>query len=76
MCLAIPVKVVWIGREGEGEVELKGVRKKVNLSLTPRVKKGDWVLLHAGFSIQIISKEEAEETLRLWEEIGEMGRNS
>jgi hydrogenase expression/formation protein HypC len=39
--------------------------------LTPEVKVGDYVLLHAGYAIGVVDEEEARETLRLFREIGE-----
>ncbi|PIU60938.1 MAG: HypC/HybG/HupF family hydrogenase formation chaperone [Armatimonadetes bacterium CG07_land_8_20_14_0_80_40_9] len=71
MCLAIPTKVIEI-KGNLGVVEFGGVRKDIGLSLLPELKIGDWVLLHAGFAIQKLDEEEAEETLRLLEEISEV----
>ena len=67
MCLAVPMKVVEI--KGEmGVVENKGVRREVGLMILEDVKIDDWVLIHAGFAISKLTKEDAEETLRLLEE--------
>ncbi|MFQ6067327.1 MAG: HypC/HybG/HupF family hydrogenase formation chaperone [bacterium] len=64
MCLAIPVKIVEIKNKiGIGEVG--GVKRKVNLLLLDEVKVGDYVLLHAGFAISKVKKEEAEELLEM-----------
>ncbi|MFC2010252.1 HypC/HybG/HupF family hydrogenase formation chaperone [Chloroflexota bacterium] len=69
MCLAIPARVVSI--EGKrAEVEVGGVSRKVSLWLTPEVKVGDYVLVHTGYAINVIDEVEAEETLRLLEELG------
>ena len=68
MCLAIPVKVVEI-KDNRGFVELSGLKKEVALDLTPDVREGDYVLLHAGFAIKKIDEKEAKETLELLEEI-------
>ena len=70
MCLAIPARVKSI--EGfEAEVEIGGVSRKASIMLTPEAKVGDYVLLHTGYAINVIDEEEAEETLRLFEEIAE-----
>ena len=64
MCLAIPVKIVEIkNKVGIGEVG--GVKRKVSLVLLDEVKVGDYVLLHAGFAISKVQKEEAEELLEM-----------
>ena len=56
MCIAIPAQVVEI--EGEkGIVNLGGVTKEIMLSFTPEAKVGDWVLMHTGFALNIISEE-------------------
>ena len=68
MCLAIPALVKSI--EGhQADVEVGGVGRKVSIWLTPEARVGDYVLLHTGYAISIIDKAEAEETLKLLEEI-------
>ena len=68
MCIAIPAQVVEI--EGEkGIVNLGGVKKEIMFTFTPEAKIGDWVLMHTGFSLNIISEEDANETLKLFEEM-------
>ncbi len=68
MCLAIPALVKSInGRQAE--VEVGGVGRKVSIWLTPEVKVGSYVLLHTGYAINIINEAEAEETLRLLQEL-------
>ncbi|MBX5326389.1 MAG: HypC/HybG/HupF family hydrogenase formation chaperone [Candidatus Bathyarchaeia archaeon] len=68
MCLAIPAKVVEI-KENMAKVDFgEGVLRDVNVTLVD-IKLGDYVLVHAGYAIQVLDKESAEETLRLWKEI-------
>ncbi|MCL4377556.1 MAG: HypC/HybG/HupF family hydrogenase formation chaperone, partial [Actinobacteria bacterium] len=50
------------------EIESLGVIKNVDISLVPEVKTGDYVIVHAGFAIQIIDKEEALITEGYWKE--------
>ena len=64
MCLAVPMKVLEI-KGGAGRVELGGVERKVNLELLREVNTGDYVIVHAGFAIQKLDKEEAEKTLSI-----------
>lgn len=68
MCLAIPALVKSI--DGSvAEVEIGGVSRQASLLLTPEARVGDYVLLHTGYAINVINQEEAEETLRLLEEM-------
>jgi hydrogenase expression/formation protein HypC len=68
MCLAIPAKVMKV-QDGKAQVDFgEGVLREVDVTLV-NVEVGDYVLVHAGYAIQVLSKEEAEETLRLWSEI-------
>ena len=71
MCLAVPVKVVSI--EGnEAEVEIGGVRRRVSIVLTPEAKVGDYVLLHTGYAINVVNETEAQETLKILEEMARL----
>ena len=68
MCLAIPAKVIEVqGDMAKVDFGQKIVRD-VNVMLV-EAHVGEYVLVHAGYAIQVIDQEAAEETLRLWEEI-------
>ena len=68
MCLAVPAKVMKINGE-VAEVDFgEGILREVNIALV-ETKIGEYVLVHAGYAITVVDKEEAEETLRLWSEI-------
>ncbi|MFO7996516.1 MAG: HypC/HybG/HupF family hydrogenase formation chaperone [Dehalococcoidia bacterium] len=68
MCLAVPVRIVSLDGE-EAETEIAGVRRRASIALTPEAKVGDYVLLHTGYAIGVVDEAEAEETLKLLEEI-------
>jgi len=68
MCLAIPSKILKI-EEQEAEVDAGGVIKRVNLIFLAKPKVGDYVLVHAGFAIQVIDEEEARKTLDIWKQM-------
>lgn len=84
MCLAVPGKIISL-KNSNAEVDFSGVRRAVSLDLVPDAKKNDYVLVHAGFAIQVLDTKEAEETLKLFKEIyattggdaysGELGHN-
>lgn len=57
MCLAFPAKVIAV--EGSlATVERAGVRRSASLMLLPEAKVGDYVLVHAGFAMQVIDEQE------------------
>lgn len=58
MCLAVPAKIIKIN-DRTAVAETLGVKKEIDISLVPAVRIGDFVLIHAGFAIQIIEKEDA-----------------
>ncbi len=69
MCLAIPSKVVAL-KGKMATIDISGVLREVSLLLLPEeAAVGDFVLVHAGFAIQKIDREAAEEALKLIEEI-------
>ena len=68
MCLAVPMRVVAI-RDSLATVELHGVTREASLMLLPEAKVGDYVLVHAGFAMQVIRETDAEETEALWAEM-------
>ena len=75
MCLAVPGKVMSINNNASpimGSVSFAGVLKDICLEWVPEVRIGNYVLVHVGFALNMIDDEEAEETLRLLREIGEM----
>ncbi|MDI6873686.1 HypC/HybG/HupF family hydrogenase formation chaperone [Candidatus Solincola sp.] len=73
MCLAIPAEVVELQENETALVEIGGVRKVVSLMLLDGVKVGDYVLVHAGFAMEKVDREEAERTLAILEEAAEYG---
>ena len=72
MCLAIPALIKSI-EDKEAEAEIGGITRNISLWLTPEAKVGDYVLIHAGYAINILGQEEAEETLKLFEEMAALG---
>ena len=56
----------------EGKVEFSGIVKEVNLSYTPEVEEGQYVVVHVGFAISILDEEDALKTLEYLEQLGEL----
>jgi hydrogenase expression/formation protein HypC len=67
MCLAIPARVIKLNKN-IAEVESLGVIKEIDVSLVPDVNTGDYVIVHAGFAIQLIDREDALITQGYWKE--------
>ena len=69
MCLAIPARVLEVDGM-RAHVELSGNVLEADLSLVEGAEVGDWVLVHAGFAIEKLDPDDAEETLRFFESEG------
>jgi len=68
VCLAIPAKVLEV-KSGIAKVDFgEGTVREVNVSLVD-AHVGEYVIVHAGFAIEVIDEEEAERTLELWREL-------
>ena len=73
MCLAIPMKIESI--EGQvGRASIPGGQYAARLDFLDDVKVGDYVLVHAGFAIEILDEAEAIKTLEVFKEYGEISR--
>lgn len=71
MCLAVPAQLISIN-ESIGTIELTGAARDCSLLLVPEAKVGDWLLVHAGFAVQIVDEEEAQATLEAFRELEEL----
>jgi len=71
MCLGVPALVTQI-KGNEATVRVGNVEYNSSLLLLNNVNTGDYILLHAGFAIEKIDRHEAEETLRLFNEISDL----
>jgi len=70
MCLGVPAKILETG-DGVAVVEVGGVRREISVMLIDDVSVGEWVIVHAGFAIEKLSEEAAEQTLSLFREIAD-----
>ena len=70
MCLAIPGRIIKIDKNKEhATIEYgEGTKRLANITLV-KVKIGDYVLVHAGFAIEVLDEKEAKETLKLFREM-------
>ena len=72
MCLAVPMKITEIKDGYMATVTVMGTVRDVALDLTPDAKVGDYVLVHAGFAIEVVDQQYAEETLELIQDMADM----
>ncbi len=77
MCLAIPGKIISINDGVDellriGKVSFDGIIKEVNLALVPDAKVGDYVLVHVGSAISVVDEEEANRTMSILRQLGEI----
>ncbi|MBN1265439.1 MAG: HypC/HybG/HupF family hydrogenase formation chaperone [Anaerolineales bacterium] len=78
MCLAIPGKILEIYSRGNlkmGKLDFGGVQREVCLEYVPEAVIGQYANVHVGFAINLMSEEDAEETLSLLREIEFLGRD-
>jgi hydrogenase expression/formation protein HypC len=76
MCLAIPVRVDEIIDQDTAIADIGGVRKEINVSLVLDLEVGDYVILHVGYALNKLDKDEAEKTLKLFSELNDLERNT
>jgi len=75
MCLGVPGKIIEIYEKAGmkmGKVDFGGVFRETCLAYVPEAEIGDYVLIHVGFALNILSEEEAKETLSLLQEISDI----
>ena len=70
MCLAIPGKILEID-ENSALVDFDGIKQKVIIALIQNPEIGKYVIVHAGYAIEMINEKEAMEAIEQWKEIAE-----
>lgn len=76
MCLSIPGRVISIDENNPdlkmGKVSFSGVTKDICLQWLPDVQVGEYVLAHVGFALSKIDEKDAEETISVLKEMGDL----
>lgn len=80
MCLGIPGKVVEIIEESPlgmtmARVSYGGIVKEACLAYVPEAQVGDYVIVHAGFALNVIDEEEAMEVFEMLREMEELAES-
>jgi hydrogenase expression/formation protein HypC len=77
MCLGVPGKITAIGAANPlgmtmGKVNFSGVTKEVCLAYVPEAQVGDYVIVHAGFALNTLDEQEANEVFELLRQMGDL----
>lgn len=76
MCLGVPGRVVCVDVKADGQrmgkVSFGGVLREVCLDFVPEAQVGQYVLVHVGFALSCLDAEEADKTLSLLKEMGQL----
>ena len=72
MCLAVPGKILSITDNAHARVDMMGATRDISLRLTPEARVDDYVLVHAGFAIEVIDAEQARETIEILNDLDEL----
>jgi hydrogenase expression/formation protein HypC len=76
MCLGVPGKITDIYEKSGmtmGKVDFGGVVRETCLDFVPEAQLGDYTVIHVGFAISLLSEDEAQKTLEMLREIGQLG---
>ncbi len=68
MCIAAPARILEIN-DNMATVDFGGVRQQVKLDLVNDVEIDRYVLVHSGYAIEVLTQEEAKESLEAWDEL-------
>ena len=71
MCLAVPLEISKIISDEKALVKQGDTTLEINISLLEKPKPGDFVIVHAGFGIEVLDLEEAHERLNLFRQMEE-----
>ena len=75
MCLGVPGKILDIYEANGlsmGKIDFGGVTREVCLAYVPEAKVGDYAIIHVGFALNLLSEQEAQETLELFKQLVEL----
>jgi hydrogenase expression/formation protein HypC len=74
MCLAVPGKIIDIYSAGSlrmAKIDFGGVIREACIEALPEANVGDYTIIHAGFALNILSEEEAQQTLDAFKELAD-----
>jgi hydrogenase expression/formation protein HypC len=75
MCLGIPGKILTIYDDHGtkmAQIDFGGVTREACVEVVPEAQIGDWTIVHAGFALNLLSEDEALETLQILKEMSDL----
>lgn len=74
MCLAVPGRIISFTEDADplartGRVDFSGIVKEISLAYVPEAALDDYVIVHAGFALSVLDHDEAQASLRAFEEL-------
>ncbi len=75
MCLAVPMRII-SKADSTGVAEMGGVKKDISFIMCPEAEIDDYVIVHAGFAIEILDENEANERLKLFRQIVDLEKSA
>ena len=72
MCLGVPGQITELYEKGGlqmARVDFGGVAREACMAYVPEAKVGDYCIVHVGFALNLLSEEEARETMELLKQI-------
>jgi len=74
MCLGVPGKIIELKENHRAIVDVNGNQMEISVRLTPEAQVGQYVLIHAGFAMEIIDEDAARETMQILLEVISYGQ--
>ncbi|MGI6513174.1 MAG: HypC/HybG/HupF family hydrogenase formation chaperone [Syntrophomonadaceae bacterium] len=74
MCIGVPGRIIELQENYRAIVDVNGNRMEISVRLTPEVEPGQYVLIHAGFAMEIIDEDAARETMQILLEVISYGQ--
>ena len=66
------MKISQLDADRLATVDVLGVTRQISLDLTPQAQVGDYVLVHAGFAIEVVDEQYAQDTIDLIKQFPEL----
>lgn len=73
MCVAAPYRIIEVTGSNRALIDNHGIKQEISTMMIPEVKAGDYVITYLGSALAIVDEKEAEEAIRLFREMAEMG---
>lgn len=81
MCLAVPGRIISLSNDPDqlartGRVDFSGITNEISLAYVPEAKVNDYVLVHAGFALSLLDEDDAQASLKAFQDLAEFRNES